>query len=105
MAVDLNDVLPSIVVVIDKAAAPGHIVVVDAHTGCEGEVAETSIAIVVIEVAGIVGKVGLEDVEPAIAIVIGHCNAHAGLLMTIVVVSATGHDGDVSESPIMIVLK
>ena len=105
MPVDLYDVAPSVIVIVDKAAAPRDIVVVDSNAGIEREIAEGSVAVVVVKVAGIVRKVGLEDVEPTIAVVVGHADAHAGLLVPVIVVSASGHDRDIGEGTVVVVLK
>ena len=58
-----------------------------------------------VEVAGVVREIGFEDVEPAIAVVVGNSDAHAGLLMTAVAVGAIGHDGDIGKCAVMVVLK
>src|SRR5882762_6491526 len=63
VTVDLHEVGPAIVVVIKKSAAPGDVAVVDANTGGESDIGESAVTVVVIEVAGIVGKIGFEDVE------------------------------------------
>ena len=105
VAVDLNDIGPAVVVVVDEAAAPRHIVVVDPDSGVEGEIAEGAVAVVVVEVAGVIGEVSLEDIEPAVAVVVGHADAHAGLLVPIVVVGAAGHYGDIGKRPVMVVLE
>ena len=58
-----------------------------------------------VEVAGIVGEVGLENVEPAVAIVIADRHAHAGLLVAVFAVGASGDDGDIGESSVVIVVE
>ena len=58
-----------------------------------------------IKIAGIVGEVGLEDIEPAVAVVVGDGNSHSGLLVAVLAVSASRHDGDVRESSIVIVVE
>jgi hypothetical protein len=40
--------------------------------GVERQVGEGSVAVVVVKVAGVVGEVGLEDIEPAVAVIVGH---------------------------------
>ena len=72
VAIDLDDVRPSVIVVVDKPAAPCYITVVDAHPGSKGHIAEGSIAIVVVQVAGVIRKVGLEDIEPSVTVIVGH---------------------------------
>src|ERR1700761_3237035 len=89
MAVDLNNVCPAIVVIIDKAAAPRHVAVVNSHPGSKGYVAERAVAIVVIQVAGVIGKVGLENVKPSVAIVVRNRDPHTRLLVPVVAVGAT----------------
>ena len=66
-------------------------------------VAESAVAVVVVEIAGIVGEIGFENVEPAIAVVVTDGDAHSGLLVAIFAVSASGHDGDVGESAVVVV--
>ena len=105
VTVDLHEVGPAIVVVVDEAAAPGHVLVIDADAGGESDVGESSVAVVVIKVAGIVGEVGLENIEPAVAVVIADGHAHAGLLVAILAVGASRHHGDVGESAVVVVVE
>ncbi len=105
MPVDLHNVRPTVVVVIEEAAAPRHVLVVDPDARREGHVAKSPIAIVAIKVAGVVGKVGLENVEPAVAIVIGHADAHARLLVAVFAVGDARDHGHVRERAVMIVAK
>ena len=58
-----------------------------------------------IEVAGVVGEVGFENVEPAVAVVVADANAHAGLLVAVVAVGASGDDGDIGERAVVIVVE
>ena len=103
VAVDLNDVRPAVVVVVDESASPGDVAVVNADAGGKSHVGESSVTVVVIEVAGVVGEVGFEDVEPAIAVVVTDTDAHSGLLVAVVAVGASGDDGDVGECAVVIV--
>ena len=63
------------------------------------DIGERAVTVVVVEVAGVVGEVGLEDVEPAVAIIVADCHAHSGLVVPIVAVGASGEDGDIGEVP------
>src|SRR5271169_4788342 len=105
VSVDLNDVWPAIVVVVDKATAPRYIAIVDADAGGEGDIAEGSVAVVVVQVAGVIGEVGFEDVEPAVAVVVGHGDTHSGLLVPVFTIGAAGHYGDIGEGAVMVVLE
>ena len=71
----------------------------------EGHVAESAVAVVVIEIAGVVGEIGFEDVEPAVAVVVRDGNAHTGLLVAILAVGAAGDHGDIGERAVVIVVK
>ena len=103
--VDLKNVRPAIIVVVDKPAAPRHIAAVHTNAGSKGDIAEGSIAIVVIKVAGVVREVGFEDVEPAVAVVVRYRNAHARLLVAAIAVSAIRHHRDIGKRAVVVVLK
>ena len=105
MSVDLQQVLPAIIVVVDKSASPGHILLVYAEPGGESHIAEGPIAVVVVEVRGIVGEVCLEDIEPTITVVVCDSDAHARLLVPAIAVCAARTHGNIGESSIVIVLK
>ena len=105
LAGDVEDVGPAVVVVVHKARAPAHELRVQAHPGKIGDVAEGPVLVVVVEVRGVVGKIGLEDVETAVAVVIGHAQAHAGLLLPVLVVGAAGEHRNVGERPVVFVLE
>src|SRR5207244_555849 len=96
---------PAVVIVIEEGTTPRDILIVDADAGSESDIGERAVAIVVIEVAGVVGEICFENVEPAVAIVVGDGNAHAGLLVAVVAVGATGERGNVRECAVVIVLK
>src|ERR1700730_5939528 len=84
-----ENVGPSVVVVVEKLRAKTEIWIADrSDPRRAGEVAEFSIGIVVIKVVGIVGKISLHNVGPAVAIVVGRINAHAGLFAS---VGTVGH--------------
>src|SRR5271165_4766892 len=58
-----------------------------------------------VEVAGVIREVGLEDIEPAVAVVVGHADSHSGLLVSVIVVSAAGHDSGIGERAVVVVLE
>ena len=58
-----------------------------------------------IEIAGVVGEIGFENVEPAVAIVVADGHAHAGLLVAIVAVGASGDHGDIGECAVVVVVE
>ena len=75
--IDLHDVLPSIIVEIDEAAAPSHILVVDTDSGRKRNIVKCAVTIVVVEIASIVSEVRFEDVKPAVTVVVGYGHAHS----------------------------
>src|SRR5256885_5540447 len=105
VAVDLHQVGPAVVVVIKKRATPGNILIVDANAGGESDIGESAVAVVAVKIASVVGEIGFKDVEPAVAIVVGNRNAHAGLLMAVVAICAAGQNCDVRKCAVAIVLK
>ncbi len=56
-----------------------------------------------IEVAGVVGEVGFENVKPPVAVIISYGHAHSGLLVAVVAVSASSQRGGVGESAVVVV--
>src|ERR1019366_5179885 len=54
VSVDLNNVRPAIVVIADKAASPRYIAFVDPDAGTERQVAEGTIPVVVVKIAGVI---------------------------------------------------
>src|SRR5579864_87367 len=90
MAVDQEKIRPAIIVEVEKHGAPTEIASMSAESGRIGYIGEGSVAVVVIERRGVVGKVGAEEIEIAVAVVVGNGGAHAGLLATVRIV---GHPG------------
>ena len=73
----------AVVVEIDHARAPADIARLDANAGADRHVVEVALAVVAIEHIRIVGKMGLEDVEIAVEVVVADADAHAGLLQAV----------------------
>src|ERR1700733_4770489 len=103
VSIDLHDVRPAVIVEIDKPTAPCDKLVVDSDSRRKRSIGESPIGVVVIEVASVVCKVCLENIEPSIAVVVAHGQAHPSLLMPILAIGATGHYGDVVKSTVAIV--
>src|SRR5205814_1172656 len=79
VAVGNEQFLPSVIIKINEARAPFQLVVTgSAQSGLICDVFEAAPA-VVIERAVVLGKIGDQQVEPAIVVVIPHGDAHRGL--------------------------
>src|SRR5437762_12366558 len=105
MSIDLQNVGPAIIVEINEAATPGNVLIVDTDARREGDVAEGAVAVVVIEVAGIVRKVGLENVKPSVAVIIGDRDSHSGLFVAVLTVRAAGDHGDIAKRSVVVVVE
>src|SRR5260370_27944300 len=76
----------------------------EAKAGGEGGVVKSAIAVVAIERSGVVGEIGFENIELAVAVVVGNGGTHAGLFAAVVIEgSASGH-GEVGEGSVAIVV-
>src|SRR5207245_7526081 len=79
VAVGHEDVGPAVVVEVEETHSPSEILGVYAQARLKDGVVESAVAVVVVEVSGLVGVVGLDYIEPAVAIVIAYADAHAAL--------------------------
>src|SRR5215467_1540907 len=75
-----KQVLPTVVVEINKSRAPFHVAGLDREAGARRHIAERAVTQVAIEGIGVTRKIGFEDVQVAIAIIIGGRRSHTGLL-------------------------
>src|ERR1035437_4352869 len=63
LAGDVEDIGPAVVVVIRKSRAPANILRIDAQPGNKSYVTERAVAVVVVEIGGVIGEIRLEDVK------------------------------------------
>src|SRR5216683_2966269 len=104
VAVGEEQIGPAVVVEIEKRDAPAEVLRVEPESRGKGFVVEGAVAIVAVERGGIVGEIGFEQIEFAVAVVVGNGRAHAGLLAPVVVESGAGDDGNVGERAVVIVV-
>src|SRR3954468_6725211 len=104
MAVANQNVWPSIIVHIEKAAAPAKKLRVTPKTSGEGGVLKRCAAHVVVERRRIAGEIGFNDVKVAVQIVVCRADAHAGLRLAVGAERASRLDGNVHEFSIFLVL-
>src|ERR1039458_2443564 len=105
MTISDENVRPAIVVVVEKLRAKTEIGIADgSNPGRSGQVSEFAVVIVVIEIVVVVGKIGLHNVGPAVAIVVRRINAHAGLFMPIGTVRHARLGADFGKSTLAVVV-
>src|SRR5258708_39356985 len=90
MPVGDENVRPAVVVEIEKFNSKTEEGYADrAEAATSLEIGKLAVVIIVVEIVGIVGEIGFYDVRPAVMIVVGGVDAHAGLLTAIRTVSHT----------------
>ena len=104
MAVANQDVGPAVVVEVEKAAPPAKILGVLAEAALKCSVLEISAAEIVIERRSVAGKIGLDQIEITVEIVIGGGDAHPGLWLAVGAESAARFQRNVSEGAVFFVL-
>ena len=100
----MQNVRPAVVVEVEKSAAPAQILGVRAQAAGERGIFEIAVAQVVIKRRSVAGKIGFDDVEVAVQIIVGRRNAHACLRLAVGAEYATGFHGNVYEFAILLVL-
>src|SRR6266446_6787375 len=94
MSLSNEEVLPAVVVIIDELSAPAGIGKrCMADTGLIRRVLKVTASGVPVEGISLLGKVSDEDVGQAIVIVIGKIHAHAGVRLTVLIVSCSRQQG------------
>src|SRR5205807_8776030 len=93
-----------VIVRVEERHAPAEILGVQAESRGKSLVVKRSVTVVVVERGGIVGKICLEKIQPAVAIVVADRRAHAGLLASVIVESGPGNNGDIGECAVLIVV-
>src|SRR5208283_4905077 len=99
-----ENVGPAIVVEIEEAAAPSQILRMQAKSGLEGGIFEAPVALVAIERGCISGKIGFQNVEVAVEIVISGRDSHARLWFPVGAKHATGFQPHLNEFAVLLVL-
>src|SRR5579883_1231472 len=87
MAVGHEDVLPSVVIVVEEETREAQCEqAIAAHLGTGRLIHEQALPFIVVEGHHLIGEVANDDARPARAIVIGGINAHAGTRDTILAI-------------------
>ena len=104
MSVGEEEVGPAVVVDVGEHGSPAEGVGVDAEACRESHVGEGAVGIVVVEGGGVVGEVGLEEVEATVSVVVGGGSAHPGLLAAVFVEGDADVGGGVGEGSVAVVV-
>src|SRR6266404_7107464 len=104
MAVDEEQIEPTVVININETAAPAEPARINAHTRGKRHVIKHSFPGIVVKRGGIAREVGLENVEPAVAVIVAGCHAHAGLRLAIDTESAASFDPYVGKSAVPVIV-
>ena len=103
VAVGDEEVRVAVVVDVGEHGSPAEGVGVDGKAGGVGLVGESAVGLGTVKGGGVVGEVGLEEIEAAVGVVVGGGGAHAGLLAAVLVEGGTDVGGDVGEGAVVIV--
>src|SRR5438477_10298880 len=92
VAVDQQQVLPTVVVEIEEATPPSDEASVARETCCESSLFKLALRASPIEALALIGKVGTEYIDQPVAVIICCCHAHAGERLAVLVQrNATQH--------------
>ena len=104
MTVGEENILPPIVVKIEKSRAESQILPVDAEAGGQAGVMKRAVSVIPVQRGYLIGEVSPDNVEPAIPIVIANSDAHAGHRRAIPVERRPGRHSDFAEGAVVIVV-
>src|ERR1700683_5141161 len=105
MAVGNENIQPTIVVEVHKAGSPG-----DIRNAGLGDlrrpayVLKNSVTQVAIKRLGLIGKRGVDDVEPPVVVVVAEVHSHVALLLPVAAQSYSGQYRYVGKCPVMSVV-
>src|SRR5690349_7236550 len=104
MAVGHEDVEPAVIIEVKKAHPPTQELRVSPKPRLQHGIVERSIPVVVVHIRGLVGVIGLNNVEPTIAIVVPHSHSHPALGGAVLVDGTADLASDFFEGSIALVV-
>src|SRR5689334_20038613 len=103
VSVHLKNVLQAVVIQIHQADAPSYILRIHRQTRFHDRSFENAAALISIYVGVIAGKIGLQDVQFSVAVIIPDSHSHTALLETMLVERNSSLGGDLGKSSVLIV--
>ena len=104
MAVADQNVGPAVIIHVEKTATPAQIARIQSQPAFKGAVFEISIAAIAIQRMGVAGEIGFEDVEVAVAVVIGGGDSHASLGLAVGAEGGAGVNANIHKFSVLLVL-
>src|ERR1700730_10003343 len=105
MPVHHEDVRPAVVVEIEKAHTPAHILRIAAHAAVVNNFFKSAVAVVAVQIRRVIDEVGLYQVQVSIAIKISRSGSHAGLLAPVLAVCYACFNCNIGEGTVAVVSK
>src|SRR6202022_476937 len=105
VALGNDEIFPAVIVIIEEASAPAGVKHGDAaQTRTEAGVGETSVATVLVQGVALVSQVGDKEVGPAIIIIVGEIDAHAGEGATVAIDGDLRHEADFFKGAVALIV-
>src|SRR5258706_5125657 len=104
VSIDHENVGPAVIVIIEKADAPSHVLRVFLKPSGADVVLKRSVAIIVIEISRIFDEVGFHKIEIAVAVKVAGGRSHASLFASILAIGDAARYAHVSKSAVAIVV-
>src|SRR5713226_6473839 len=104
MSVGEDEIGPAIIVKVKKHGAPAQVLRMQTESRGEGNIRKDSFTVIAVQGRRVIGEVGLKNIQPSVAVVIGDGCSHARLLAAIFVECYPSHHRNIGESSIVIVV-
>src|SRR5258708_456298 len=98
-----KQVFPAVIIEIEKAAAPPDVARVARQSSRRGDIVKLAVAAIMVESLALIGKIRAENVEPAVAVIVGGRDAHAGHRLAVLVIGDAAKQGLFRERPLALV--
>src|SRR5882762_27949 len=104
VAIDEQQIGPAVIIHVKKHDTPAEILRVQAESRGKSLVVKRAVPIVPVKRRGVVRKISLEKIEPAVAVVVRNGRSHASLLPPVIIKRGARNNGDIGERAVVIVV-